>query len=71
MEGSSYTIEQWLQGMVDYDLPSATLRAVLYNRGISEGTEMAELDTREGPRPLSRGHLPLARVVLLHLLGRV
>lgn len=50
MEGCSYTIEQWLQGMVDYDLPLATLRAVLYNRGISEGTEMAELDTPEGAR---------------------
>ena len=49
MDGS-YTIEQWLQGMVDYALPSATLRVVLFNRGVAQGTEMAELDTPEGAR---------------------
>lgn len=41
------TIEQWLQGMVDFDLPEATLRAVLYNRSVSAGSNVAELFERD------------------------
>lgn len=33
-----YTIEQWLKGMVDYDVPSNTIQAILFNNGIRQCT---------------------------------
>ena len=38
-----YTIEQWLTGMVDYNVPESTLKAILFNNGIALGTEAAQV----------------------------
>jgi len=35
------TIEQYLQGKVDYELSSTTIASILYDRGIGEGTQMS------------------------------
>jgi hypothetical protein len=43
-----FTIEEWVRGMVDYDLPDNTVKAKLYNRGIAEGTYMSDLEDTEG-----------------------
>jgi hypothetical protein len=45
---ATYTIEEWIRGMVDYDLPDATIKAKLYNRSIDEGTLMDSLETSDG-----------------------
>lgn len=42
----SYTIEQWLTGMVDYNVPESTVKAILFNNGISVGTEAAQVCER-------------------------
>lgn len=35
-----YTIETWLSGMVDFDVPQATIMAILYNNGVEQGVAM-------------------------------
>jgi hypothetical protein len=35
-----YTIETWLRGMVDFDVPDATIMAILFNNEVSEGALM-------------------------------
>ena len=47
---AEYTIETWLRGMVDYDVPEATLMAVLFNNQVESGTPMQ--DTTEMQRDL-------------------
>lgn len=42
-----YTIENWLSGMVDFDVPQATLVAILYNNGVSSGTPMSETTEKQ------------------------
>ena len=42
-----YTIETWLKGMVDFDVPSATIMAILFNNEVSQGTPMSEVSEKE------------------------
>jgi len=39
----AYTIEQYLKGKVDYDIPESALMAILADRGIAAGAEYASL----------------------------
>lgn len=41
------TIEQWLMGMVDFNVPDATIQAILFNNGIAPGTAMSAVGERE------------------------
>lgn len=54
------TIEQWLIGMVDFSLPDATLMAVLYNNGISDGAYMADVTERQRDLALADIYMWLA-----------
>lgn len=45
-----YTIETWLKGMVDFDVPSATIMAILFNNEVAQGNPMS--DTSEKQRDL-------------------
>ena len=44
---AAYTIEQWLVGMVDFNVPEATIKAILFNNGVTEGTSASDADERE------------------------
>lgn len=44
---AAYTIETWLRGMVDYDVPDATILAILFNNGVPQGTQMLDVEERE------------------------
>lgn len=35
------TIEQYLQGKVDFNLTDANIQAILYDRGVAEGADMS------------------------------
>lgn len=37
-----YTIETWLRGMVDFDVPEATIMAILFNNGVDNGASMSK-----------------------------
>lgn len=47
---AAYTIETWLKGMIDFDVPSATIMAILFNNEVEQGTPMK--DTSEKQRDL-------------------
>ena len=38
-----YTIETWLRGMVDFDIPDATIMAILFNNEVKEGMSAASV----------------------------
>ena len=42
-----YTIETWLKGMVDFDVPSETIMAILFNNKVSQGTPTTEVSEKE------------------------
>ena len=44
---AAYSIETWLRGMVDYDIPDATLIAILFNNGVAQGSPMSDVEERE------------------------
>lgn len=44
---AAYTIETWLKGMVDFDVPSATIMAILFNNGVEQGTPMTSTSEKE------------------------
>lgn len=44
------TIEQYLRGLVAYDLPDETLRAILFRRKISDGSIITDLSDDEDER---------------------
>lgn len=44
---ADYTIERWLRGMVDYDVPSDTLCAILFNNRVPDGLRVADVPERE------------------------
>lgn len=46
MSCGGFTIETWLKGMVDYDLPDATLKSILFNNKVEEGTRAADVSER-------------------------
>lgn len=47
---AAYTIETWLKGMVDFDVPSATIMAILFNNEVMQGVPMS--DTTQKQRDL-------------------
>lgn len=47
---ATYTIETWLSGMVDYEIPQTTLMAILFNNKVPSGTNVS--DTTEEQRDL-------------------
>lgn len=47
MSCGGFTIETWLKGMVDYDIPEATLKAILFNNKIEEGTRAADVSEKQ------------------------
>lgn len=42
-----YTIETWLKGMVDFDVPSATIMAILFNNEVAQGTSMTDVSEKQ------------------------
>ena len=36
-----YSIETWLRGKVDYEIPDATLMAILFDNEIAQGTDVS------------------------------
>lgn len=44
---AAYNIETWLRGMVDFDVPDATLMAILFNNGVASGTAMGDTSEKE------------------------
>lgn len=42
-----YTIETWLKGMVDFDVPSATIMAILFNNEVEQGTSMTDVSEKQ------------------------
>ena len=52
---AAYTIETWLRGMVDFDVPDATIMAILFNNEVAQGTPVGS--TNEKQRDLSLADL--------------
>lgn len=44
---AAYTIETWLSGMVDFDVPQATIMAILFNNEVAHHTPMQEVSERQ------------------------
>ena len=44
---AAYTIETWLKGMVDFDVPSATIMAILFNNEVAQGTPMQNTSEKQ------------------------
>ena len=44
---AAYTIETWLRGMVDFDVPDATIMAILFNNGVTSGKPVANASEKE------------------------
>ena len=42
-----YTIETWLRGMVDFDIPDATIMAILFNNDVTAGTSVSKTSEKE------------------------
>lgn len=44
---ATYTIETWLRGMVDFDIPDATIMAILFNNEVTSGTSVERTSEKE------------------------
>lgn len=44
---ATYTIETWLSGMVDFDVPQATIMAILFNNDVEQGAPVANTTEKE------------------------
>lgn len=44
---AAYSIETWLSGMVDYNVPEATLQAILFNNGVPQGLPASEATEKQ------------------------
>lgn len=44
---TAYTIETWLRGMVDFDIPDATLMAIVFNNEVASGSPVASVSEKE------------------------
>lgn len=42
-----YIIEEWLAGMVDFDVPESTMRAILFNNGVAPATDMTTITEKQ------------------------
>ena len=40
---ADYIIETWLRGMVDFDIPEATIMAILFNNEVAPGTHTQDV----------------------------
>lgn len=47
MSCNPYTVEMWLKGMVDLDVPESAIKAILFNNGVEVGAAVAQLGERE------------------------
>lgn len=43
---ATLTIERWLVGMVDFNVPDTTIESILFNNGVTAGTAVASVDER-------------------------
>lgn len=46
MACDTYTIDQYLRGKVDYSIPDEVLKAIRFDRKVSEESDVTQLDTR-------------------------
>ena len=44
---AAYTIETWLRGMVDFDVPDATILAILFNNEVGVGTQASSASEKQ------------------------
>lgn len=44
---AAYTIETWLKGKVDFDVPSATIMAILFDNQVAQGTPMQNTSEKQ------------------------
>lgn len=44
---ATLAIEQWLNGMVDFNVPEATIAAILFNNGVESLTPVSETSEKE------------------------
>lgn len=44
---AAYTIETWLNGMVDFDVPQTTIMAILFNNEVESGTPVANTSEKQ------------------------
>ena len=44
---AAYTIETWLRGMVDFDVPDATIMAILFNNEVASGIPVVSTSEME------------------------
>jgi hypothetical protein len=47
---AAYTIEQWLKGKVDFNVPESAIKAILFDNKVTEGTPAS--NTTEAERDL-------------------
>jgi hypothetical protein len=57
---ATYTIEQWLTGMVDFNVPEATIKSILYNNGITVGSSVDSVAERNRELSLADLYMWLA-----------
>ena len=55
-----YTIDQYLRGKVDYDIPEATLLAIMADRGIIPGMALSDLSEMQKDLSLADLYMWLA-----------
>ena len=61
MPTSTYTIKEWLKGMAaDFDVSDQTLRAILYNNGLSGDTDVADVSEKSKDLSLADLYMSLA-----------
>lgn len=41
------TIERWLMGMVDFNVPDTTIESILFNNGVASGVPVAAVGEKE------------------------
>ena len=44
---AAYTIEQWLIGKVDFNVPESAIKAILFDNQVADGTPVANIEERE------------------------
>lgn len=44
---AAYTIESWLRGKVDFDIPESAIKAILFDNKVSAGTPVADVSEKE------------------------
>ena len=61
MADQIYTVEAWLRGMVaDFDIPDATIKAVLYNNSVDGSTDISLVSEKDRDLSLADLYMALA-----------